>query len=92
MLANTMNEMPTKISDTVNAWETGSIKFFDPVRRWGFIVPDEGFEDIFFPWTTLQESGIRESQARIGVRVMYVAKAPDHPGQRFKALRIRLIR
>jgi cold shock CspA family protein len=87
-----MDALEKSKANTIVTWDTGTIKFFDPVRRWGFILPDDGYDDVFLPWTTLQDSGIRESHARIGVRVMYVAEAPDHPGRRPKAIRMRLMR
>lgn len=64
-----------------NEWLRGSIRWFDPMRRYGFVIPDDGGDDVFLYWRELRKSGIRESDARDGVSVEFQAKAPDKPGR-----------
>jgi cold shock CspA family protein len=79
----------------VEPWETGIIKFFDQVRRWGFIIPDEPDElgqDVFFPWTVLKSCGIPEREARDGIRVRFKRQRTTIPGRRPAAIKIVVIR
>lgn len=79
-------------SATVDPWDTGVIKQFDDKRRFGFIIPDEGDLDIFFPWTVLKSSGIPEREAQEGIRVRYKCIPPDGPGRRPKATHIVIVK
>ena len=80
-----------KTQDEVSLWETGVCKWFDGVRRFGFITPDDGEAEIFLPWTTLQESNIPERAMRIGVPVRYRCTAPEGPGRRPRATHVALM-
>lgn len=71
-------------------WQIGEIRWFDPARRFGFVIPDQGHEDIFLYWRELQRAGIAESDVIDGQPVRYTAKQPDKPGR--CALQVDLIK
>jgi CspA family cold shock protein len=48
---------------------TGTVKWFDIMKRYGFITPDNGGQDIFVHSTALQNAGIRSLMK--GQRVSY---------------------
>jgi cold shock CspA family protein len=77
---------------TFDLWDTGAVKWFDERRRIGFIIPDEGDEDIFFPWTVLKSCGIPEREAQTGIRVRFKWKPAPGPGRRPEATQIVIIR
>lgn len=79
------------IDETLLEWDVGEIKWFDPVRRFGFILLDDGSE-VFFPWLSLLRSGIPERQALPGVRVRFKVAPPDRPNGRPRAERIEIER
>ena len=66
---------------TSPAWRYGAIKWFDPVRRFGFVLPDDGDTDVFLYFKVLRSSGIREADVIDGARVKYqcveTAKRPE---------------
>ena len=78
-------------STTAAAWQMGSVKWFDPVRRFGFIVPDAGDSDIFLPWTTLRACGVREADLRDGIRVKFQSVDPEGSDRRPKATKLALV-
>lgn len=39
---------------------TGTVKWFDPAKGYGFIVPDNGSRDIFVHITAVMRSGLGE--------------------------------
>ena len=47
----------------------GKIKFFDSEKAYGFIVPDEGGEDVFIHMNELEKSGYKGIS--IGTKVSY---------------------
>ncbi len=51
---------------------TGRIKWFSPVKGYGFIAPDDAGEDVFVHYTGLDD-GVREHLSK-GDRVAYVLK------------------
>jgi len=60
---------------------SGTIRWFDPQRRFGFVIPDLGKEDVFLYWRELRKAGISESDVKDGQRVEFTVKAPDKPGR-----------
>lgn len=56
----------------------GMVKFFDPVRGFGFVVPDDGGPDVFVHMSALARSGLDDLQP--GQRVtVWAEEAPRGP-------------
>ena len=59
----------------------GTVTFYDAVRGFGFIAPDDGGRDVFVPYRALSHSGLESPEA--GTRVRFqVEKAPRGPQAR----------
>ena len=82
----------SEVTAVVELWDTGRIKWFDPARRYGWIIPDDEGEDIFFRWLLAQEYGIKESLLRPGAQVLFKWHMPDGVGRRPQAIALKLIR
>ena len=52
---------------------TGTVKWYNPAKRYGFITPDEGKEDIFVHVTAVQAAGLQNLTT--GQRVAYELSA-----------------
>ena len=52
--------------------ETGTVKWFDPKKGFGFISPERGGPDIFFHRNTLK--GLDTNELRRGVKVAFSAE------------------
>lgn len=51
-------------------WDvSGRVKWFDPVKGYGFIVPDDSSPDIMVHMTTLRESGHEDAQEGASIEV-----------------------
>lgn len=62
-------------------WETGVVRWFDRERRFGFVIPDDGDEDVFLYWRELQRHGISEKDVLPEQRVKFTTRPPDKPGR-----------
>lgn len=51
--------LPAKPVEPEGAWETGTLKFYDPRRSFGFIRSDDG-HDALIHWRVLRKSGIND--------------------------------
>lgn len=49
---------------------TGTVKFFDAKKGFGFITPDDGGKDLFVHFSAIQSKGFKE--LREGQKVSYV--------------------
>ena len=67
----------------------GEVKWYDEKKRFGFIVPDEGTQDVFVHASVLKQYGIRDMDVVKGVRVAF--KANTKPGLRPEATAISLL-
>lgn len=47
----------------------GTVKFYDPVRGFGFVIPDDGGPDVFVSGRSLQNSGVQNLETSQRVRV-----------------------
>jgi cold shock protein len=56
---------------------TGKVKWFDPSKGYGFIVPDDGDRDLFVHITAVKKAGYTDLIQ--GVRVSYEIR-PDREG------------
>ncbi len=55
---------------------TGTVKWFNPAKRFGFIEPDDGSVDVFVHISAVEEAGLNILQE--GQRVEYeVVSQPD---------------
>lgn len=64
---------------------TGTVKFFNETKGYGFIVPDTGGVDIFVHVSAVQRSGLSVLDA--GAKVSF-ATEPDKHGKGPKAIEI----
>ena len=58
--------------------QTGTVKFFNQAKGFGFITPDDGGKDVFVHITALQASGIPELDE--GVKLTFETE-PDKRGR-----------
>lgn len=65
----------------------GTVKWYNPEKGYGFIVPDDGGEDVFVHFSTLQSSGIKNLDD--GTLVTFEA-GPGRDG-RVKAVKVDLV-
>lgn len=63
---------------------TGTVKWFSAEKGYGFITPDEGGEDLFVHYSSLQMDGFRV--LREGQKVEYET-APGRKGQQAVSVR-----
>jgi len=67
---------------------TGTVKFFNADKGFGFISPDSGGPDIFLHISALQASGIQS--LRDGQKVLFDTE-PDKRGKGPRAVNIELV-
>ena len=67
---------------------TGTVKFFNQDKGYGFITPEEGEADVFVHITTVQRSGI--PQLEDGTRLSYEVQ-PDQRGRGPQAVELQLL-
>ncbi|HHE65267.1 MAG TPA: cold-shock protein [Bacteroidetes bacterium] len=51
---------------------TGTVKWFNDIKGWGFIIPDEGGEDIFVHYSEIKQEGFKTLKE--GQKVKYDLK------------------
>jgi cold shock protein len=84
-LTNTNDARPGDDPDTDVApaeRQTGTVKFFNEIKGYGFIIPDHGGNDVFVHISAVQRSGL--SALDNGIRVSYGTE-PDKRGKGPKA-------
>ena len=65
--------------------QTGTVKFFNQTKGFGFITPDEGGNDVFVHVTAVESSGIGALDE--GMRVSFETE-PDKRGKGPKAVNL----
>jgi CspA family cold shock protein len=65
--------------------QTGTVKFFNQTKGFGFITPDEGGKDVFVHVTAVERSGIGSLDE--GMRVSFDTE-PDKRGKGPKAINL----
>jgi CspA family cold shock protein len=69
--------------------QTGTVKFFNQAKGYGFITPDQGDKDVFVHISALQGSGLTHLDE--GTRVSFETE-PDRRGKGPKAVALQLER
>ncbi len=67
--------------------QTGTVKFFNHSRGFGFITPDDGGKDVFVHVTALEKSGLPALEE--GAKVTFETE-PDARGKGPQAVNIQL--
>lgn len=67
--------------------QTGTVKFFNQTKGFGFITPDEGGNDVFVHVTAVESSGIGSLDE--GMRVSFETE-PDKRGKGPKAISLQV--
>ena len=67
--------------------QTGTVKFFNHSRGFGFIAPEDGGKDVFVHITALEKSGL--SALDEGVKVTFETE-PDRHGKGPQAINVQL--
>ena len=67
--------------------QTGTVKFFNQAKGYGFITPDQGDKDVFVHVSALQNSGLTHLED--GMRVSFDTE-PDRRGKGPKAVGLKI--
>jgi len=55
-----MEPKPTyQTAPTADTRRTGTVKYFNPVRGYGFIIPDDGSAEVFVHYSAIEGDGYR---------------------------------
>lgn len=65
--------------------QTGIVKFYNQQKGYGFILPDDGGNDVFVHVTAVQDSGMAELQE--GTKISFETE-PDKRGKGPKAVNL----
>lgn len=68
--------------------QTGTVKFFNSQKGYGFIAPDDGSKDVFVHITAVERSGIPLLDE--GMKVSFETE-PDKRGKGPKAVNLQLL-
>ena len=67
--------------------QSGTVKFFDQSKGFGFITPDDGGKDVFVHITAVEKSGLRALDE--GMRISFETE-PDKRGKGPKAINLQM--
>jgi CspA family cold shock protein len=65
--------------------QTGTVKFFNSAKGYGFITPDDGGKDVFVHVTAVEQSGLQSLAD--GMRISFETE-PDKRGKGPKAVEL----
>ncbi len=65
--------------------QSGTVKFYDSRKGYGFIMPDEGDNDVFVHVTAVERSGIGSLDQ--GMRITFETE-PDKHGKGSRAIKL----
>jgi CspA family cold shock protein len=68
---------------------TGTVKYFDPIRQFGFIKPDDGSDDVYVHGAAVGHARLHDVMQQ-GLRVAFDTTT-DRRGTGCKALNLKLI-
>ncbi len=66
---------PHQYMKGVPAMATGTVKFFNSEKGWGFIAPDEGGDELFVHYKNIQGNGFRTLEQ--GQKVEFTSEQTD---------------
>lgn len=78
-----MEPKPTYQTTTANTdaapRKTGTVKWFDKVKGYGFITPDDGGEEVFVHYSAIQGDGYRNlyDDDRVAYQLVDVGRGPQ---------------
>ena len=79
-----LNAAPASPAPAGNGGRTGTVKWYNPTKGFGFIVPDDGGPDVFVHASVVQAAGL--SQLVEGQAVTFnAAQGPKGPAANFVA-------
>ncbi len=67
--------------------QSGTVKFFNQSKGFGFITPDDGGKDVFVHITAVEKSGLRALDE--GMRISFETE-PDKRGKGPKAINLQM--
>jgi CspA family cold shock protein len=59
---------------------TGTVKWFNPTKGYGFIQPNEGGKDVFVHISAVERCGMQGNDLREGAKIEYIVK-PGRDGK-----------
>ena len=77
---------PVKPVEPAGEWRIGTLKFYDPDRKFGFIRDDDGF-DIMLHWRCLKRSSVNARELVDDMRLRF--KSQPVPGRSPEAVIVR---
>jgi CspA family cold shock protein len=87
ILRSPAKDTPPRVLRRVLMRQTGTVKFFNQSKGFGFITPDEGGKDVFVHITAVERSGIGPLDE--GMKVSFETE-PDKRGKGPKAVNLQL--
>jgi CspA family cold shock protein len=73
------NDVPTLAALRENSMASGTVKWFNATKGFGFIQPDDGGQDVFVHISAVERAGLRE--LRDGQKVSYEIVADRRSGK-----------